>query len=111
MSDTTDPKLCSLITNCVNHPKISTTQKLSSPLGFFGLEIFHKFAIVGGRIKPIACVVFYFVIKMRKMFYKKPYKKWQIALKTFKKHQNVPTGTHKKRQILSHTFLDEYVCF
>ena len=35
---------------------------------------------------------------MRVNLYKKPYQKWQTAVKTFKKHQNVPTGTHKKRQ-------------
>ena len=31
-----------------------------------------------------------------------------MTVKTFKKHQNVPTGTHKKNQILLTIFLDEY---
>ena len=40
--------------------------------------------------------------------YKKPYRTWQAAIKTFKKHENTPTGTYKKRQMLFHGFLDEY---
>ena len=40
--------------------------------------------------------------------YRKPYRKWPTAVKTFKKHQNAPTGTHEKRQILLIRFLDEY---
>ena len=40
--------------------------------------------------------------------YNKSYQNCQTALKTFKKHQNVPTGTHKKRQILFHRFLGDY---
>ena len=82
---------------CVNHPKILTSQELNSPLDLFGLNSFHKFAILGGRIEPIACLVFYLVIKMYENLYKKPYQKGQTAVKTFKKHQNVPTGIHKKR--------------
>ena len=31
--------------------------------------------------------------------------------KTFKKHQNVPTETHKKRQKFFHRFLGEYTLF
>ena len=33
------------------------------------------------------------------------------SAETFKKHQNVLTGTHKKRQILFHRFLSEYTLF
>ena len=40
--------------------------------------------------------------------YRKPYRKWPTAVKTFKKHQNAPTRTHKKDQILLIKFLDEY---
>ena len=39
--------------------------------------------------------------------YRKPYRKWPTAVKTFKKHQNAPTGIHKKSQILLIRFLDE----
>ena len=39
--------------------------------------------------------------------YKKPYRTWPTAVKAFKKHQNAPTGTHKKSQILLIRFLDE----
>ena len=40
--------------------------------------------------------------------YRKPYRKWPTAVKTFKKHQNAPTRTHQKNQILLIKFLDEY---
>ena len=106
MSDTTGPELCSPITNVCKPPKkLLTPQKLSSLLGLFGLTSAHRFDIVGGGIEPIDCLVFYLVIKMRKNLYRKPYQKWQTAVKTFKKFENVPTGTRNKRQILLHKFL------
>ena len=40
--------------------------------------------------------------------YRKPYRKWPAVVKTLKKHQNSPTGTHKNSQILLIRFLDEY---
>ena len=49
---------------------------------------------------------------MGKIFTKKAYQTWQTAVKTFKYHQNVPMGTHKKRLIiLFQGFLDEYTLF
>ena len=63
MPDTTDPELCSLITNVCKPPNILTSQKQSSHLGLFGLKNFHVVVILGGRIGPIACL-FYLVIKM-----------------------------------------------
>ena len=88
-----------------------TSQKLSSPVGLFALKSFHRFIILGGRIKPIACPMFYLVIKMWKNFYKKPYQKWQIAVKAFKIYQSLLTGTHKKKQILLHRFVGKYTLF
>ena len=29
---------------------------------------------------------------------------WKTVIKIFRKHQNIPTGTHKKKQILFHSF-------
>ena len=40
--------------------------------------------------------------------YKKPYGTWPAGVKTFKKHQNAPTRTHKKSQIILCRFVDEY---
>ena len=111
MSDTIDPELCSLITNVCKPPQILTFQKLSSPLGLFGLKSFHGFVILGGRIERIDCLVFCLVIKMWENPYKKSYQKWQTAVKAFKKHQNVLTGTHKRREKLFHRFLGEYTLF
>ena len=47
MPDITNPELCSFITMCVNHPKISTFKKLNSPLGLLGLKSFYEFVILG----------------------------------------------------------------
>ena len=49
---------------CANHPKILTSEKLSSPLGLFDLRSFHEFVILFGRMESISCVVFYLVIKV-----------------------------------------------
>ena len=84
---------------CANHPEILAPQKSSNPLGLFYLKSLDGFVILGGRIEPIACPVFYLSMKMWEDLYKKQYQKWQTAVKTFKIHQNVPTETHKKRQI------------
>ena len=59
----------------VNHPKVLTFQKLIKPLGLFGLKSFHEFVILDGRIEPIACLVFYLVIKMREKLFKKTYQR------------------------------------
>ena len=48
----------------VNHPKIFTSKKLSNRLGLFGLKSFHKYFILGERIKPIVYLVFYLAIKI-----------------------------------------------
>ena len=54
---------------CLHHPQILTPQKLSSPLGLFGLKSFNGFVIAGdGRIDSIAILVFYLVIKIREFF-------------------------------------------
>ena len=93
------------------HPKTLTSQKLSSCFGLLSLKSFHGFIIIGGRIEPFPCLVFYLVVNMWENLYKKPYQSWQTVLKTFKKHKNIPTTTHKKRQILFQRFLVEYTVF
>ena len=95
---------------CVDHLEILTSQKLSSPLRLFCLKSFHGFVILRDRIERITCLLFYFVIKMWKNLYKKQYQKWK-TVKTFKKHQNVPTRTDKKSQIFFHRFLGECMLF
>ena len=56
----------------------------------------------------LSCVLFGY--KNVEKSLKKTYQTWKIV-KTFKKHQNVLTGTHKKRQILLHRFLGECTLF
>ena len=55
---------------CVNHPNILAFQKLRSPLVLFGLKSFHGFAILGGKIEPIACLCFVWSKKSGKIFQK-----------------------------------------
>ena len=85
---------------CLNYPKSLTSQKLKSLLCLFCLTSFHGFAILYGRIELIVCLVFYLIIKMWENLISKLYQKWQTAVKTFKKHQNVLTETHKKKNII-----------
>ena len=75
------------------------------------MKSFHGFVIVGGKIEPIARLLLYLIIKMKENLYKKPYQKWKTAVKIFEKHQNVLTGTPKKRQISFQKFFGEYVLF
>ena len=104
MSDTADPELCSLITNVYKPPKNFDFLKLISALGVFGLKCFHGFVVLGGRIGRISCLVFCLVIKMWKNLYEKSYQTWQ-------KTSKCSNRTQKKRQILFHKFLCEYMLF
>ena len=85
-----------------------TSQKLSNPLGLFGLKSLYEYVILIDKIEPIACLVFYLVIKGWGNLYKKAYQTLQTAVKTFKKGQNAPTGKPKQIQILFNRFLGEY---
>ena len=52
---------------CISHQKILTFQKLSGPLGLYGLKSLHGFVTLGGRMVPIAFFVFYLAIKLREV--------------------------------------------
>ena len=104
MSDTTDPELCSLITNVCEPPKTfdfwETGQSLKS---------LYEFAILGWKKYCLPCVLF-----SRKNVWKslqKTISKLTNSSKSIQKHQNLPTGTHKKRLILFHRFLGEFTLF
>ena len=61
----------------INHSNFLVSQKLSSPLDLFRLKSFHGFVILGRTMDPIACFVFYLVLKMWivivwKIFTKRP---------------------------------------
>ena len=109
MSEPNNSELYSLITNVYKPPKIFDFPETEQPFDWF--EKFHGFVIFGGMIEPITYLVFYLIIRMWENLYKKPYQTWRTAVKAFKKHQNVPKGTHEKKQILFHRFLGEYTLF
>ena len=91
-----------------------TSQKLSNPLGLFGLKSFHGFGILGilgGTIEPsLPCVLFGDKNVGKPL--QKTISKLANSSKNIQKNiKNVPTGTHKKRQILFHQFLGKYTLF
>ena len=74
---------------------------MSSSLDFSGLNNFHGFIILGGRMNPITCLVFYWNMKMWDVLVWKIFTKaiWNIANSSKniqKKHQNAPAGTYTK---------------
>ena len=100
----------SLITNVSKAYKNFEFPQIASSFCLFGLKNFYGFVILVGKIEPIASLVFYLVIKMWENLFEKPYQTWK-TVKTFKKHQNVVTGTHKKRKILLQRFVVEDTLF
>ena len=64
MSETTDLELCSLITNVCKPLKNFNFPETEQPLGLFGLKSFCGLVVLGERIEPIGCLVFYLVVKM-----------------------------------------------
>ena len=104
MSDTTDPELCFLITNVCEPSKNFDFPETEQ---FFRFAWFKKFRWVcysrwDDRTCCLPCVLFGHKNLGKSL--QKSYQKWQTAVKMFKKHQNVPTGTHKNRPILFHRF-------
>ena len=93
---------------CVNYAKMLTFRKLSCPLGLFRLKSFYGFVFFGGSMEPTTSLAFYLVIKIWENLYQKSCQTWRTAINTLKKHQNFPSGIHKKSQILFHRFLNEY---
>ena len=87
-----------------------TSQKLSFPLGLFCLKNFN--GILSGRKELIACLLFYFVIKMWEFLTWKIFKTYQTSptvVKIFKQHENATTRPQKKSltdlQMNTHSFL------
>ena len=82
---------------CVIHPKILTLQKFRSTLCLFGLKSFHGYVILVGRIKPIACLVFYLVVKMWET------RKTRKTVKTLKKKTKKCSNrnTQKEENVIS----------
>ena len=101
MSNTTDPEMRSLIISMC---------KLTKTFDFPETVSFEQFPWVcyscwEDRTYCLPSVLFGY--KNVGNPYKKPYQTCKTE-KTFKKHQNVLTGTHKKRQIFFHRFAGEY---
>ena len=112
MSNTANPEKCSLITDlCKPHKNVDFPEIVQPFLGLLVLKSVHGFVIVIRKMKPIAFLVFYFVIKMWENLCKKTFSNMENSSKNIKKKKNIPTGTHKNRQILFRRFLGEYTLF
>ena len=67
--------------------------------------------LLNRRVEPVACLLFYLVMKIEVLAWnikKKTYQIWPTAVKAFKKDQNAPTKTHIKSKVLLRRFLDEH---
>ena len=104
MSDITNPELCSLITNVCKPPKDFDFQEAGQPL-----KSFYEFVILVEKNYCLPCVFFSHKNVWKSL--QKAISKLKNSSKSIQKHQNVPTRTHKKRLILFHRFLGEYILF
>ena len=75
----------------ISNQNILIFQKLSGPLGLSGLKSLHGFVTLGGgRMAPncLPCVLLgHRVVGSSRLenLYRKPYREWSTAVKTFKK--------------------------
>ena len=83
VTNITDPKLCSLITNLFKPPRLLTSKKMSSPLDLFGLKSFHRFFIADARMEPIILLALRFICTKTILHKDKSCKNIQINIKMF----------------------------
>ena len=111
MSDMSDAEFYSLITNVYKPPKNFDFPETEWSFRFVWFEEFTW--VCYSRWEDgaycLLCVLFGHKVaesSSLENLYRKPCRKWSTTIKTFKKHQTAPTGTHKKSQILLIRFLD-----
>ena len=105
---TTNPELVSLITNVCKPPKNFDFPVIVQHFIYVWFEEFPWvcYSCWEDRTYCLSCVLFGYKNGTKSL--QKPYQR-RKTVKSFKKHQNVLTGTHKKRQIISfHRFAGEY---
>ena len=113
MSDISDAELYSLITNVYKPPKNLHFPETEWSFRIARLEelpwLYYSWGEDGAYCLP-GVLFGHKVVGSSSLenLYRKPYRTWPTAVKTFKKHQNAPTWTHKKSHILLTRFLDEY---
>ena len=86
MSNTANAEKCSLITNvCKPHKSVDFPEIVQPFLGLLVLKSVHGFVIVIRKMKPIAFLVFYFVIKMWENLCKKTFSNMENSSKNIQK--------------------------
>ena len=106
MSNTANPEKCSLITNlCKPHKNVDFPEIVQPFLGLLVLKSVHGFVIVIRKMKPIAFLVFYFVIKMWENLCKKTFSNMENSSKNIKKKKKYSNrNTQKQANIISQIF-------
>ena len=96
MTKTTNPELCSLITNVCKLPKNFDFPEIMQPFRFVWFEEcpWVCYSWWEDETYCLPCVLFGY--KKWESLYKTLYLTWETVVKIFKKHRYVPTGTHKK---------------
>ena len=113
MSDISDAELYSLITNVYKPPKNLHFPETEWSFRIARLEelpwLYYSWWEDGAYCLP-GVLFGHKVVGSSSLenLYRKPYRTWPTAVKTFKKHQNTQTRSHKKSQIVLTRFLDEY---
>ena len=96
---------------CGNHPNIPDIPETEQPFRFVLFEEFPWVCYCWWEDRTYCLSCDLFGHKNEGKSLQKTYQKWKTAVKTFKKHKDVPTETHKKRQKLFHRFSGEYTLF
>ena len=95
---------------CVNHPKVMFSQKLCNTLGWlkgFPWVCYSQWEDAAYYLSWVFFDHKNVGSSSLENLYKIAYRTWPTTVETLKKHQNDPTRTQKKSQILFHRFLDE----
>ena len=111
MSDTNDPKLCSLITNVCKLPKNFDFPKTEQPFKFVCFEQFPWVCYSRWENKTYCLPCVLFGRKNGEKSLQKTISSMTNISSNIQKTSKCSNGTHKKRQILFHRFLGEYTLF
>ena len=88
-----------------------TSEKLNDHLNLFGLKSFHVFLIFGREMGPFFLPWVLFAHKNGENSLQKPISSTVKSGKIIQKTSKYSNGTHKKRQMLFHRYLDKYTLF
>ena len=107
----TDPELCSFITNVCKPLKNLDFPGIAQPFRLVWFEEFPWVCHSSGEDRTYYLSGVLFSYKNVGKSLQKTISNMENSSKNIEKHQNVPAETSKKRQILFHSFLGKYALF